>query len=476
MQEESEISLWVEKIGQAELPILNKTNSYITSTETYLKSHASDIAKAILHDPNMTTKILRLANSVFFNAANAKINTVSKAVVYLGYDAIRSICFSTAVFEKLIGGRASKRVLSSIAHSVHAAVQAKLFADARKEKNAEEVFIAALLYNIGELSFWSLDCPEAQEIEGLMNRGQDFESAQKATLGFDFADLTTALASDWQISEVLDEALHDDGNLEGKAQAIALGYRTVKQIEEGWGSKDGKELLKELEEYTKIDSKKLQDEIKSNTEKAVTVIREFGLSETLEYIPGSPESQAKEKEKEKIEREKKRSNPEVQVHLLSELTGMLGKKIDVNQVIELALKGMVDGGGMDRAIAAIKNPKLKKLKGKFIVEKLGTGGRDKFDFNLVEREGSVYDLVMNKFKTLWIHPGEKQLFNQDEVQLIASRLSVEAFLIGPIMVNGKTIGVYYADRVQGEYPLNESDYDVFNLFAKQSGVCLQSFG
>ena len=476
MQEETDISLWVEKIGQAELPILNKTNSYITSTDTYLKSHASDIAKAILHDPNMTTKILRLANSVFFNAGNAKINTVSKAVVYLGYDAIRSICFSTAIFEKLITGRASGRVLSSIANSVHAAVQAKLFADARKEKNSEEVFIAALLYNIGELSFWSLDCPEAEKIEGLIKKGQDFESAQKATLGFDFTDLTTALASDWQISEILDEALNDDGSLEGKALSISLGYRTVKQIEEGWESKEGRTLLKQLGEYTKLDTKKLQEKIKTNTKEAISVIREFGLSNTLEYVPGSPESQAKIQEQEKIDREKKRSNPEVQVHLLSELTAMLGKKVDLNQVIELALKGMVNGGGMDRAVAAIKNPKLNKIKGKFVVEKVGTGARDKFDFTIVEREGNIYDLVLKKLQTLWVHQKEKQLYNQEEVQLIMARMGVDSFVVGPIMVNGKTIGLYYADRVQNEFQLNGSDFDVFNLFAKQSGVCLQSFG
>ncbi|MEM9102059.1 MAG: HDOD domain-containing protein [Pseudomonadota bacterium] len=465
-----DLEQWIERIQKTELPILNQTNQYITSAETYTNSHAWEIADAILHDPQMTSKLLRLANSVFFNTSNAKIKTVNKAVVYLGYDAVRSICFSTAIFDKVVSGKPNRRSLATIAHSIHAAVQAKMLADKRKEKHTEEVFIGALLYNIGELSFWCLDSPEAQDIEVFMEKGLSFKQAQKKVLGFEFTELTSALTKEWNICQCLSDLLDGGFGFESKTQSIPLGYDIVKQVNKGWNTSEGRKLLKTLEEYCRVKPETLQDEIKNNTREAESVIREFGVSEALEYIPGSDEHRKKLELEAKIPN---KSDPKIQVEVLQKMSSSHKTKVDFNIVVQWVLEGLHQGVGLDRALIAIRNPSYRQLKGKFVIELEGTGLRDKFLFQYENRPGNLYDFLFKQNQIIWVGNDEFNLKNTTEVRALQDKLGAKDFLMAPLIAQGKCIGVVYADRFFNHYKIDDEDRQGFSLFVKQAEACLK---
>jgi HD-like signal output (HDOD) protein len=57
------------------------------------RSSAVELAEVILEDPGLTTRILRVANSPFYNFSN-KIETVSHAIALLGCQSIRILCAS----------------------------------------------------------------------------------------------------------------------------------------------------------------------------------------------------------------------------------------------------------------------------------------------------------------------------------------------------------------------------------------------
>ena len=95
---------WVETLSRAELPVLGRTVSQLASVNDYLSSHSAELVRVILHDPNMTAKVLRLSNSVLYNQGRKPINTVSRAIIVLGYEPIRSICLATFVLEKVAFG------------------------------------------------------------------------------------------------------------------------------------------------------------------------------------------------------------------------------------------------------------------------------------------------------------------------------------------------------------------------------------
>ena len=80
---------------------------------------------------------------------------------------------SLALVDQVLKGRAHTRVTQSLARAFHVAAQARSFARLQKDKCPEAVFVAALLYHIGELAFWSADGHESDEIEQLVRTGMD---------------------------------------------------------------------------------------------------------------------------------------------------------------------------------------------------------------------------------------------------------------------------------------------------------------
>ena len=65
------------------------------------KSSASDLAYIILRDPALTARLLRVANNVLVNPGGCTINTVSRAVVVLGFGAVQQMSLSIAIIESL---------------------------------------------------------------------------------------------------------------------------------------------------------------------------------------------------------------------------------------------------------------------------------------------------------------------------------------------------------------------------------------
>ena len=62
--------------------------------------------------------------------------------------------------------QAREQLLELLARSFHAAVQARNIAGYVLSRHEEEVFIAALLYNVGELAFWGCGGEQVEELPG----------------------------------------------------------------------------------------------------------------------------------------------------------------------------------------------------------------------------------------------------------------------------------------------------------------------
>ncbi|HIO14221.1 MAG TPA: HDOD domain-containing protein [Chromatiales bacterium] len=60
---------------------------------------APDIAKIILQDASMTTRVLRLANSSYYNPTGQAINSITRAVIRLGSGVLRRVCLSCELIE-----------------------------------------------------------------------------------------------------------------------------------------------------------------------------------------------------------------------------------------------------------------------------------------------------------------------------------------------------------------------------------------
>ena len=77
---------WVSWLRDNEMPIFSRTAQRIYESIDQRSVRALELSKIILEDPCLTAKLLKLANSSYYNPSNQKLNTVTRALVILGSD------------------------------------------------------------------------------------------------------------------------------------------------------------------------------------------------------------------------------------------------------------------------------------------------------------------------------------------------------------------------------------------------------
>jgi len=178
-------------------------------------STIDDISKAVSQDPAFTVRLLRVANSPFYGFSSA-IDTVSKAVSIIGTSQIRNLALSTAVATSFSG--LSNKLVSMDnfwRHSLYCGLAARKLAKMAGKCDAEAVFTAGLLHDIGELVIFNRLPELAKETLLLVLDGADelpVFRAEQQTMGFDHAQVGGELARQWKLPPMLEEciAYHHD--------------------------------------------------------------------------------------------------------------------------------------------------------------------------------------------------------------------------------------------------------------------------
>jgi len=113
---------------------------------------AADIAKVIKNDQTLSAAVVRIANSSRFNTSGKQINSLPMAIQRLGGK--RTFQILIAVSSKMLlqvkDKNLQKLIRISFQHSQLVAVAAQEIARSFRDPNAEEVFLAGLVHDIGE--------------------------------------------------------------------------------------------------------------------------------------------------------------------------------------------------------------------------------------------------------------------------------------------------------------------------------------
>ena len=109
----------------------------------------------------------------------------------IGFENVRLISLSVTLIDSLLARAPRERLLELLARSFHAAVQARNIAGYVLSRHEEEVFIAALLYNVGELAFWGCGGEQVEELAQLLTQpGIKADEAVQRVLGTSFRQLS----------------------------------------------------------------------------------------------------------------------------------------------------------------------------------------------------------------------------------------------------------------------------------------------
>ena len=213
-----------------ELPALPKAACHIMAVIEDPGTTATKLEHALAMDQALTAKVLRIANSPFYGAVR-EIDTVSEAIVRLGFVAIRNWTLVTAARSVFLSPGAGMLYQKIWRQSVMSAMSGQLVAQALGGCNPDSVFIGGLMQNIGQLVLARSHPELFQEIVNDSSaQGLPYHIVERDRLGFDHGELGALLIKEWNLSQELEEAVrwHHGFREEGAtntriAAMIALG-------------------------------------------------------------------------------------------------------------------------------------------------------------------------------------------------------------------------------------------------------------
>ncbi|HEA25675.1 MAG TPA: HDOD domain-containing protein [Ectothiorhodospiraceae bacterium] len=472
-----ELTLWVNRIKNEDMPSFGKSIQDIVKVTEGEVSSASDLAQVILHDVSMTSKVIKVANSIYFNPQNVHVSTVSRAVISVGFNTIRDISLAVALVETLVKGRNKKQLITELARCIHAATQAKSLAELSGDTSPEEVFIETLLNKIGELVFWSFSGAVGEQLLELMNApGYTPESAQEELLGFRLDQLGRKLRSEWMIT-------NPDKKVDTRmrAKAIELAYKVSDIAEKkGWRSSKMKDLIAEIGQSMSLSTDQVMEMLHTNAKIAAGLARNLGAGKSARIIPIPKDNmdwdddEFEEDFEEELEEISLFPEPDgaLQLKILRELSQQIEEKPDFNVIMELVLEGIYRGVGTDRALFALLTPDRKGIRAKTTLGYGNVDLGDKFQFYNDGKTKNIFFLILEREACYIVDAEKKPELAPFLPSDVTSVIGKAPFLAAPIVINGRAIGLFYADRAVSGRGIDNDTFENFSYIVKQANMGL----
>lgn len=465
--EKKTLAEWTVALRERDMPVFSNTVQAINTIIEDEKKGAMEMATVILQDPNLTARILKLSNSSYFNPGRRKIITVTRAIVIIGIDVIREMVLACAFFEAILSASNKNRAHEEIARAIHSAVQAKYLAIATQDPFPEEVFIAALLQNIGHIAFWCFSGEEGDRLRDLLDEGtMTQQAAEREVLGFKLTDLDVALCKSWNLKGLIEETVSKHGRVrEPRVKLVHLGCEVVNVLKQGEESHQYPACLEQIASLTGQNQREIESHLRQNTESAAGIARQFGATEAAELI--------QRKARELIDHDASASQmdrKELQVQILRDISSILSSsRIDINLLLETIMEGIQRGLGMDRALfAALSSDRA------VLHEKVALGWRRqshtyKFTLPLVSSPPNLFHKAVFSPEAHWLTPeGQPGLYSPADVD----RIGCHPCFVMSLNSGDKPVGMIYADRAYSQEPLSQEAFRTFEHFVQQGNIGL----
>lgn len=255
-----------------DIPSLPDVVNRILSIISQPNTPASEIARLISYDPGLTSKVLRMVNSAAYGFQR-QISSIQHGIMILGFNNVRGLVLSASIF-KLFEGHAHPGGLNHQKfweHSLGTAVAARLLAKSLRIPDADDVFSAAMLHDIGKVV---LDVYFKQEYRQVLDQarkhqlpmhGSSFYRLEEAILGVTHANIGNFLAAKWKmpmgITEVILHHHHPENAEHCKplVYLVALANELAVLQYEKFGIYDAAHFSSYLLDYFELDDAFLQE-------------------------------------------------------------------------------------------------------------------------------------------------------------------------------------------------------------------------
>jgi HD-like signal output (HDOD) protein len=231
-----------------EIPSIPLVLIKIIQTLDDAASSAKELEELILHDPALSARILRLANSAFYSF-RTEVKTISHAIALLGLNLVTSLAIGINIFDTFTKGAKTEAALINQlwTHSCGVGVLVKEIwtRRGRREKEGEFAFLCGLLHDLGKVVLFKTYPGHYGSIFAIAKSEADppISSYEIACYGVDHAAIGEMLAKQWGLPPELASVIrkhHDPLALEvPMIGAVVLADLLAKELRIGYDGDDG---------------------------------------------------------------------------------------------------------------------------------------------------------------------------------------------------------------------------------------------
>lgn len=203
--------LWSRVRQRGDLPGFSRVVGAIIGAMRGDDDREFSMTKTVLQDPALTQKVLRLANSAMYSVFGQGINTVSKAVIVLGTEAIGHLALGLKLVDGLSAASSdSDGARAEMEKAVLAGHIARQVASSASTRDAEEAVVCSMLHSLGRMmvTFYLPDYWK-QVQRRCTETGVDENDAAHALLGLGLDAIGRQAAQQWGLPQGLIDTMQD---------------------------------------------------------------------------------------------------------------------------------------------------------------------------------------------------------------------------------------------------------------------------
>lgn len=205
------------------------------------RASARQLEDLILHDPSLSVRILKLANSAFYSF-QSEVRTVARAIALLGLNLVKSLAIGVSIFESFTKGFHEEAALISQLwmHSFGTGLMAQeIWTKRTTRTEGEFALLCGLLHDLGKVVYFKKNAVAYSQLFAMEKGPNDLDitACEIEHFGVDHATLGSLLAKQWNLPPDLVNVVrrHHDPGAGGNPLVAAVSLSDVLAKQAGIG-------------------------------------------------------------------------------------------------------------------------------------------------------------------------------------------------------------------------------------------------
>ena len=226
------IPQWVAYIKNKDIPVMPPTVEKIKNLyqENSFNLEPKIIANIALEDPFFSLRLLIKSEKRIKTSLNSETKTILGSILHLGMkEVVNDVLIAPQCLE-------SEGLTSCEQRAVKSAKISASWASLRIDVCPEEIALASLLADLGELMLWLFapELPSMAQDEVLSGRTPRNKDAQQKLFNFGFKELSLVLAEEWHLPLPVKQLIKGTDTLRAKISKTAVEVSRHLNAKEGY--------------------------------------------------------------------------------------------------------------------------------------------------------------------------------------------------------------------------------------------------